>query len=281
MKVSAYSMTAGAVALSATVFALPEWYKRAADGTKVIRCLSNAIAIAQWPTGLHSCNPTVLSISSSGLNWPVKEGAQHVNIVYNGNVVGTFDTPSSPATFKDGAVSTIVQKCSMNIQPSFFVPLMASLINLSEVALSFRGSVDATFSTGGAPLIPKTYKITGSQDSLTVDPATGAYIITAHINVPNPSQLIMTLGDLTFQLFDTTDLVVGTVLLKKVQMNMGNNKFEATIRITNKSTYDALLIGPVAFTMKGFGGTSTNPVVVEGFKLVNTPFTIPKLTPAA
>ncbi|KAF9953155.1 hypothetical protein BGZ65_004846, partial [Modicella reniformis] len=114
MRVSAYSMTAGAVVLSATVLALPEWYKRGADAAKIFRCISNAIATAQLPSDCIIATaidvgifqrvdaddlnidftlpePNVLTLSSSklsakllsvpGISWPVAEATQHVNVV--------------------------------------------------------------------------------------------------------------------------------------------------------------------------------------------------------
>ncbi|KAF9969251.1 hypothetical protein BGZ65_012110, partial [Modicella reniformis] len=263
--------------------------------------LSIDFTLADHNVVSFSSSQLTAKLISVGFNWPVTESSQHANFEHDGNVVATGNTISSPATFANGIISTTVQKTSLEIHPTFFGIAMASIISLPKVNLTIRGTVDATLSTN-APFIPKSFKVSGigyeapttlkgcanfpnivfqSQVSLTVDPATGVYTLTAQINVPNPSQLIMTLGDLTFQLVDTTNLVVGTVLLTSVQLNMKNNQLKATIKITNKSTYDALLIGPVTFTMKGFADTSTNPVLVTAFNSLKTPFTIPKLTPAA
>ncbi|KAF9918122.1 hypothetical protein BGZ65_012593, partial [Modicella reniformis] len=180
---------------------------------------------------ISSSQLTVSLDSITSFIWPVTDTAQHATIVFDSNDVATFDTPSSSASVTNGIVSTMIQKTSLKIKPSLFGPFVQALLSQSEVPFRLRGSVDAILKTNN--VIYPTLKISGvgfnspsklkgcanfpnvvfeKQVSLTFDSAKGTYTLVALINIPNISQLVFILGDITFQLFDKPDLVlvVGT-----------------------------------------------------------------------
>ncbi|KAI1286151.1 hypothetical protein EDD11_000564, partial [Mortierella claussenii] len=111
MRTSRYSIAAGAIALSATVLAVPTLYKRVADGAKVFSCFTSAFTgVGSWTPdcaaaaaadvgivqqvsltdlsidlatpdpltmGLSSQGVSVELISVPGISWSVTEAAQH------------------------------------------------------------------------------------------------------------------------------------------------------------------------------------------------------------
>lgn len=201
-------------------------------------------------------------------------------------------------------VSLSLPKVHLRIIPgqeSNFVAMMASLITQPEHTLTLSGFADATFSTMNLPLTPASFKVAGlgfespitlkgchnfpdtpflKQISFTSDPATGTYTLASLVNIINPSQLVLTMGDVTYQLFDKNDKVVGTSLFKDVYLQMGDNEFTMITTITDKDVYEALIKEGSTLTLRGFDGSSTNPILREALKSVELEVVFPKLSPA-
>jgi len=150
---------------------------------------------------------------------------------------------------------------------------MASLITKPEHTHTLRGFIDATFSTMDLPLIPASFKVAGlgskspitlkgchnfpdipflKQISFTSDPAMGTYTLTPLVNVINPSQLALTMGDVPYQLFDKNGKVVGASLFEDVNPKMGDNHFTMITTITDRDVYEALIKEAYTLTLRGF-----------------------------
>lgn len=221
----------------------------------------------------------------------------------DGIPIATFDTPSSPTTVNAGTLSTEVKNSLLKINPGQegpFAAFMANLITKEDVPFTLRGNVDATFTTK-APFVGP-FRVTNigfdspislrgcasfpkidylEQVSLTFDPATGFYTLESLVNINNPSQLVLNLGDISFQTIDKAGLSVGTTIFKNMNLEMGDKQFTAVTTITVKTAYDALIANGDTFTFQGSKDSSANPILAESLKSLTTQVVIPKLKPVA
>jgi len=179
---------------------------------------------------------------------------------------------------------------------------MAALVSKPEHTFVLRGTFDAIVKTNAPAPVPESVRITGigfksnitlkgcnnfpkvdylEQVSLTLDSATGVFTLTSLVNVDNPSQLDLTLGDVTFQTADKNGLVVGDTVIKGMSLKMGSNQLTAITTSSNKELYDALTTVGATITLSGTDRSSPNPFVTTGVKSVRITIVVPKLKPAA
>ncbi|KAF9919737.1 hypothetical protein FBU30_010604 [Linnemannia zychae] len=148
---------------------------------------------------------------------PIKQLAQNVQILdTNGKVVGTLKTPYSEATSVGNKVSTNTPAASLDVADDAHDTYTAfvSALNLAETyELGLRGSADSILDLGnlgkvevkGIPLDVRT-SLAGLQGlnnikfmssvSMYPDGLAGYIFITSVVNIYNPSQLTLTIGDL-------------------------------------------------------------------------------------
>ncbi|KAF9997199.1 hypothetical protein BGZ80_009288 [Entomortierella chlamydospora] len=255
-----------------------------------------------------STNPSIMGLSSSKLtanlikipagfpytSFPVTDSSQ----VDAGVEVAQFTTPTSVTTVVGTTVSTAVGNSQLNILPGqedSFVAFMSKLIKQASLALTIKGKLDITitakipFSTVSKsvsiPNIAYSAPITlqGCNDfanvkflkqiSLTKD-AAGQYTLTSSINIFNPSQLVLTMGDVKFNTIDKNGLTVGVTTFAGLRLAMGDNIVTA---VTVFTSVDVIAGGTFAF--QGFDGSSTNRVLAKALAGVKADITIPQLSP--
>ncbi|KAF9928085.1 hypothetical protein BGZ65_006424, partial [Modicella reniformis] len=162
---------------------------------------------------------------------------------------------------------------------------------------TIRGSADATISTSGGPFIQKTFQVTNigfgspitlkgcssfpkvdylSQDSLTFDSNTGVFTLTSQVNVYNPSNFVLDLGEVSLETVKNS-LVIGITVLKDMKLNMGDNHLTAITTSTNKEVYEALINAGDTFTLQGYKGSSKNPILTESLQAFKSQVVVPKL----
>ncbi|KAF9344534.1 hypothetical protein BGX34_005568, partial [Mortierella sp. NVP85] len=237
--------------------------------------------------------------------WPLTECGQHVTLVDDNNTVAAYDNPSGPISVKDG-VASISVNAAVKIplgQEDNFSAFMAKIITQVSHSFTVRGYFNATVKTNPSlsPVkIPEFFQVTnvGYETSLTVggcanfpkigflqqgnftlDPATGFYILKFTANINNPSQLILSLGDVTYQLTLNNE-IVGTVLFDDVNLIMGDNPLSAIATIKSKAAYDTLISVGASFGLQGFNGSSTHPILSKALESVRSQLPMPKLSPA-
>ncbi|KAG0239561.1 hypothetical protein BGX31_002705 [Mortierella sp. GBA43] len=241
--------------------------------------------------------------------YPITAGAvalsASVTIKHNDIPIGTFTTSSHPTKVKDGKLSGSFQDSVVKIIPgqedAFTNDFMASLIAEPEHTFVLSGTIDATIHTLGLPLIPESFKVASiafeapvtlkgcanfpetpfvKQISFTHDPDTDSYVLTSLVNVINPSHLVLTMGDVTYHLLDKSGANVGTSLFKNVHLKQGDNLYTMATTITSKDTYNELTTKGCTLTLKGFNGSSKNPILAQALKAVESEIAFPKLDPA-
>lgn len=208
---------------------------------------------------------------------------------------------------KDGVITSEFPKVVTKILPgqesNFATGFMGSLISKTEHTLTVRTAANITvYTTGQGPFVPKTFQIVGlaaeaqllikgcgnfpttpflKQINFTLDATTGVYTLTSLVNIINPSSMVLTLGDVTYQNVAKNGLVFGTSFFPKVQLAIGDNPITMITTFTSKEVYDALTTQGYDFTLKGFEGSSLNPILAEALKAVASDMNIPKVTPPA
>ena len=206
---------------------------------------------------------------------------------------------------KDGVASVSVNtaiKIQLG-QEDNFSAFMAKIVTQVSHSFTLRGYLNATVKTNAPPgpfPIPASFQVTNvgyetpitfkgcanfpkigflQQGSFTLDSATGFYILKFTGNINNPSQLILALGDVTYQLTLNNE-VVGTVLFDDVNLIMGDNPLSAIATITSKAAYDTLISVGASFGLQGFNGSSTHPILSKALESVRSQLPMPKLNPA-
>ncbi|KAG0218691.1 hypothetical protein B0O80DRAFT_24614 [Mortierella sp. GBAus27b] len=262
-----------------------------------------------------SSDPNVMSISSPrlmgdvlsvpGVIWPITHCAQRVTMEDNGIPIATFDTPSSPGSMEGNTFVSVVQDTPLKIMPGKqdnFVAFMETLLTQKEHTYVIHGGLDAmvqlNLPLGVGQKILKTPRIAFrspvtlkgfdnfpkvdfvKQIGSTFDPATGTYTMTAIINVHNPSQFELNLGDISFQVLDQKGVVVGIVSTKDMKLHMGDNLITGVVSNTgpmSQELLDTLTTTGGTFTFQGYDGTSSNPILARSLKKFKAPVVIPKL----
>ncbi|KAK3817295.1 MAG: hypothetical protein J3Q66DRAFT_387917 [Benniella sp.] len=223
--------------------------------------------------------------------WPLTECGQHVILVDDNNTVASFDNPTGPISVKDGVASVNVNtaiKIQLG-QEDNFSAFMAKIITQANHTFTIRGYLNATVKTNAPPgpfPIPASFQVTNvgyeapislkgcanfpnigflQQGNFTLDPATGFYILKFTANINNPAQLVLALGDVTYQLTLNNE-IVGTVLFDDVNLIMGDNPLSAIATITSKAAYDTLISVGASFGLQGFNGSSTHPILSKALE---------------
>ncbi|KAG0239560.1 hypothetical protein B0O80DRAFT_459814 [Mortierella sp. GBAus27b] len=261
-------------------------------------------------------DPNVLGISSTrfsadllsipGLSWPVTHCAHRVNVIDNGVRIATFTTPSSEVTANDnkygGAVSNSPFKIAPNKQEEF-ARFVGSLFTQEAHTITLNGGLDPTLQLDlplgigqrilTAPNIgfetPMTLRGFNNFAKVglakhidwTLNPTTGTYSLKSILNIYNPSQIEVVMGDVSFQAFDESGALIAPLAIKDFKLDMGDNSLPITAGPISKESYKTLTTTGTTLTIQGYEGSSSNPVVKQVLKELK--FSVPAFpfSPAA
>ncbi|KAG0196344.1 hypothetical protein BGX28_010265 [Mortierella sp. GBA30] len=202
-----------------------------------------------------------------------------------------------------------------------FSSFIASLITQPVYKFTIKGYSDATLSTApnlpatphptpfGAfgnfakmALIPKSFDVRGvgfsggvtfnggnsfpsikyeRQTSFTFDSTTGTCTLIFEATINNPSQLILKLGSVSLNTIDNAGIITGVTVIKDLSLVRDDNKVVMTTTSSNKEVCNKLLQTGDTFTLSGFAGTSSNPILNKALLTFKTQVVIPKLQPVA
>ncbi|KAG0293630.1 hypothetical protein BGZ96_002512 [Linnemannia gamsii] len=272
--------------------------------------LIRSIAINQMTMDFTTANPWAPTMSSNdvvatmlsipGITLPIDSVRQHVIIIDNGVQLGAFDTPWSAASVKGGTMKTAFTTSTLNIFPdakNAFSSFVGSLSTKDSHSVTLKGSVDAKLSLGvfGHLTVPGI----GFKASVPIKGLGGLknqkYIyaievypgltdsktyMTSILNINNPSQLTVALGDVNFNsTYKGAHIGISTV--KALKLVPGDNQvLTYTILDTSLSAAQefstALTERSEVMGISGYANSSTNPALNAGLKAVSSGVTIPQ-----
>ncbi|KAF9905606.1 hypothetical protein EC991_001505 [Linnemannia zychae] len=255
------------------------------------------------PTAISSITADTKLPFADGLHIPIIKLAQSVQILdKNGQVVGTLTTPYSNATTAGSKVSTtsiaaplVIADGSHEIYEGFISAL--SLQDSYELGL--RGTADSILDfdalgkieVKGIPLDVKTSLagLQGLNDIRFLALAdinlalVGQQTISSAINIHNPSQLTLNIGDLALITGTnnfTDDTIIGTSFLKNLRLVPGDNPLVALLTSDtsnpNVIQFEAdLNVMSVKLTMWANDKSTSNPALNAGLAKLQSNLIIP------
>lgn len=198
----------------------------------------------------------------------------------------------------------VVNKCPLTIIPGQeenFVAFMVAILTKPEHTYSIRGDILAKLRVNvpftnlqkslttpkiafDSPVTLKGFNSFPKVDFVklqhaTLDAATGNYILTATINIQNPSQFVLNLGDIAFLVADKKGSVVGHATVKDMKLNMGDNHVTGIVMGKSEEMYNSLTTTGDDITFLGFEGSSSNPILAKSLMPLKVPLKVPKLDP--
>ncbi|KAF9113110.1 hypothetical protein BGX27_002175, partial [Mortierella sp. AM989] len=240
--------------------------------------------------------PNAISSITAKTNLPFANGApivqlrQNIEILdKNGVVVGTLNTPWSPATASNNTVTTttpmaplVVADGSRDIYSAF----IGDLNQATDYELGLRGTADSVLDLGalgkievkGIKLNVKS-TLAGLQGLKKVDVLSAfsfklgvdGFTISSIINIHNPSSLTLNLGSLRLKIGISADADGwgGYSDLLDLKLVPGVNNVQASVLLVGSSPAGNLIAasmfgGPVEVYLYGFDGTSQNPALNAG-----------------
>ncbi|KAF9405561.1 hypothetical protein BGZ94_003477 [Podila epigama] len=270
-----------------------------------------------WTSTIASNHLIARLTAIPGFSWPIQQVQLKIVVQDNGIDIGHFESPFSPAHVTGGIVTMALTPSTMNIFPDArhesFAHFVAALATKSSHTFSIKGSADILFDLGkligihtlhgvdfvsdltlrglanlpditckSATIIPKTESSLTEphQDSLVY-----AVTIQCVFDIPNPSQLNLTLGDCTLATSVEGGHHVGLMRLDNFTLLVGMNEnrtglltLDTTIDAA-KSLLNALELSDQKVQLKGFRNTSKNEALSAGLAALSTSFIIPRLKP--
>ncbi|KAF9296976.1 hypothetical protein BGZ88_011394 [Linnemannia elongata] len=270
--------------------------------------LIRSIAINQMSMDFTTANPWAPTMASNdlvatmlsipGITLPIDSVRQHVIIIDNGVQLGSFDTPWSAASVKGGTMKTAFTTSALNVFPDAkgaFSNFVGSLSTKASHPVTLKGAVDAKLNLGifGHLTIPgigfKAVVPIKGLDGLknqkyvfAIEIAPGLddkTYMTSILNINNPSQLTLTLGDVNF---DSTHkgAHIGVSTVKNLKLVPGDNQvvsytvLDMTLEAA-RTFSQALYTSDEVMGISGYTNSSTNPALNAGLAAVKSGVTIP------
>ncbi|KAG0064818.1 hypothetical protein BGZ92_005700, partial [Podila epicladia] len=258
-----------------------------------------------WISTVASDRMTARLTSIPGFNWPI----QQVQLKDNGVDIGHLESPFSPASVKRGIVTSSLSKCTMHIFPqshAAFIDFVGALATKVAHTFAIKGNADIVFDLGrlgihtlhdidfvsdltlrGLANLPditcKSAIIVPNAEESGKPASAYAVTIQCELDIQNPSQLSLTLGDCILATTVEGNHHVGLTTLEgfslKVGMNMsktGTIVLDTTIDAA-KSLVKALEVQDQRVYLKGFRGTSKNEALSAGLITLLVSFVIPRI----
>ncbi|KAF9116653.1 hypothetical protein BGX27_000572 [Mortierella sp. AM989] len=280
-----------------------------------------------WTTTVSSDNMIARLTHIPGFTWPI----QKVQIRDNGKDVGRLESPYQPASVTGGIVSSTISRSIMAVfddSRQAFSEFVTALATKDRHTFAIKGSADIIFSLGllgthhingvdflsdltlkGLNNLPDikckaiTDIIPGNENEL---------VLKAKLDILNPSQLSLTLGDLTLSILPLTGTPIladeiqvkdesivcggdgerqtpqqpqlqsiGTITLENLTLMLGMNerkvatiKLDTSLEETRQFLKDAER-EPQNVQLRGFCGTSKNEALSSGLASMATSFVMP------
>ncbi|KAM5540830.1 hypothetical protein V8D89_005474 [Ganoderma adspersum] len=245
-----------------------------------------------------------------GFDIAIGELTNAFNITSGGNVVGGLSAPPSASVSQIGVLNTTYTRGTVNItldSTPLDVPNANHLVFsgftrdvMSDMSLPFQleGSARtvANTSIGQITLDPIKFNVTSGLSGLQglrslveighVD-AIGGSTDAIHLNIPvnihNPSNLELSTGDLTLQLF-RGDVLLGTTLIPNMTLQRGNNTLSAQGNFTPNGSPEGMqtlndFVGgtDVEVAVSGFTQSTSIESLISAFESLNIIATLPAL----
>ncbi|KAF9995686.1 hypothetical protein BGZ80_001229 [Entomortierella chlamydospora] len=283
-----------------------------------------------WATTVSSDNMIARLTHIPGFTWPIQKVQLTVVIRDNGRDVGKLESPYQPASVSGGIISSTICRSTMTVidgsRPAFS-DFVTALVTKDQHTFAVRGSADIIFNLGllgkhsingvdflsdltlrGLNNLPM-IKCTAITD-ITVNG--NELLLKATLDILNPSQLSLTLGDLTLSILSlandlssedknqvkdgasadgsgeeqrnpqqTIPQPMGTITLDNLSLTLGmNGSRTATIKLdTSLETTRQFLKGiekePKTVQLRGFHGTSKNEALASGLASMTTSLVMP------
>ncbi|KAG0288003.1 hypothetical protein BGZ97_006932 [Linnemannia gamsii] len=252
-----------------------------------------------WAPTMASNNVVATMLSIPGITLPIDSVRQHVIVIDNGVQLGAFDTPWSAASVNGAVMTTAFTTSALNVFPeakAAFSSFVGSLSTKAEHPVTLKGSVDAKLNLGifghltipgiGFNAVVPFKGLNNLQNmkyiyAIEVNPSIdGNIYLAAIISINNPSQLTVTLGDVTFDA-SHNGAHIGTSAVKALKLVPGDNQVISYTTLDMSLTAaqqfsDSLAGASQVMSLAGFAGSSTNPALNGGLGGVRSGITIPQ-----
>ncbi|KAG0037246.1 hypothetical protein BGZ82_002879 [Podila clonocystis] len=258
-----------------------------------------------WTSTVASDRMTARLAAIPGFNWPI----QQVQFKDNGVDIGHLESPFSPASVKGGIITTSLSKCTMHIFPqshAAFIDFIGALATKAAHTFAIKGNADIIFNLGrlgihtlhGVDFISDlTLRGLANLPDITCHSAVivlnaeergkpvSAYAVTiqCELDIYNPSQLSLMLGDCILATTVEGNHHVGLTTLKCFSLKVGMNTSKTGTIVLDttidaaKSLVKALEVQDQRVSLKGFRGTSKNEALSVGLVTLLTSFVVPRI----
>ncbi|TBU23049.1 hypothetical protein BD311DRAFT_704566 [Dichomitus squalens] len=245
-----------------------------------------------------------------GFNVSIGQLSNSFNITDEGSVVSGLSAPPSASVSQIDVVNSTCTRGTVNITiddtplaiPDASHPIFSvftrNLTNSSSLPFQLEGNARAVANTsiGQLTLDPIIFNVASSLKGLqglkqlvdigTVDViggSTEAIHLTIPMNIQNPSNLVLSTGDLSLQLFRYGALL-GTILIPDMTLQRGNNSFSAQGNFTPNDTPQGMrtlneFVGgtDVEVAASGYGQSTPIESLVSAFESLNVSASLPAL----
>ncbi|KAI9232765.1 MAG: hypothetical protein BYD32DRAFT_490976 [Podila humilis] len=249
-------------------------------------------------TSSNSVVATMLSIP--GITLPIDSIRQHIILTDNGVQIGNIETPWSAASVNGGTLTSSFPSSTLAVFPTShkaFSNFIGSLSAAKTKTVTLQGAVDAKLNFGifGHLTIPgigfKTDTVFQGLNGLTeikylylidnnYDFANNKMTMTTIVNIKNPSNLSLKLGDVNFSTSSAGEYV-GISTIKNLNLVPGDNYVisgtvleigrDAAFKFLNSlETADGTLV------MSGFNATSSDEALNAGLGALKSNLVVPK-----
>ncbi|KAF9908996.1 hypothetical protein EC991_009178 [Linnemannia zychae] len=252
--------------------------------------------------------------------YPITDARENVTLIFNKIDIAGFSVPWAPAKVDNtGLLTTTVQPCDLHIpadkQRLFSDFIKSVILSTTTQAFTLNGTVDARFSlsipgTGAlgtfSPKLDRTLPGIGFSSNTSLAGLSGlagityiktleltqdtdadkSWVLKAQVKINNPSQISISVGDLSFSTTTGSSLLVGQSELKDVQLIPGDNVLTLVVTSTNINSadlYGRLQKDGLTIILEGYEayrstpGLSKNTVIAAAFALIQFQVKIPAL----
>ncbi|KAG0361117.1 hypothetical protein BG005_009104 [Podila minutissima] len=274
-------------------------------------CLIKTITINQmsmdftpadpWAPTTSSNSVVATMLSIPGITLPIDSIRQHILLVDNGVQIGNIETPWSAASVSGGTLTTSFPSSTLAVFPTShtaFSNFIGSLSAAKTKAVTLQGSVDAKLNLGifGHMTIPgigfKTDTLFQGLNGLTdikyiylidnnFDFVNSKMTMSTIVNLKNPSNLSLKLGDVSFSTAAAGGYV-GISTIRNLNLVPGDNYvISSTVLDMTQTAVSDFLNGlntaDGTLILTGFSGTSSDVALNAGLAVMKSNLVVPKL----